>query len=335
MGESVLVSEVGPRDGLQSIHRTMPTAAKLRWIRALAAAGLREIEVGSFVNPRLLPQMADAAELVRRAREIPGLAVLALAPNLKGVQRAVEAGARRITMPVSASDAHSRANIGVGTDRAVEQVAEVCAWRDASPAAERPEIEIGISTAFGCTISGPVPENRVIDLAGRLARAGADSVGLSDGVGVANPAQVRRLFARLRTELGERAGGAHLHNTRGQGLANVVAALDAGVRTFDSSQGGIGGCPYSPGATGNIVTEDLVWMLEAMGLDTGVDLDGLTTARLALEEGLPGEAVYGQLPEVGAEKGFRYAARGPAPEGTGRMRRDAAPDQAAERETAA
>ena len=321
---SILVSEVGPRDGLQSIARTMPTEAKLRWIAALAAAGLREIEVGSFVNPKRLPQMADAEAVVRATRETPGLTVMALAPNPRGVQRAAEAGAHRITMPVSASDAHSLANIGVPTERAIEQVAEAVAWRDARPDGGRPGIEVGISTAFGCTLSGPVPEDRVIDIAVRLARAGADGVGLSDGVGVANPAQVRRLFARLRAELGDRAGGAHLHNTRGQGLANVVAALEAGVTTFDASQGGIGGCPYSPGATGNIVTEDLVWMLEAMGLDTGVDLDGLAVARAILREALPGEALYGQLPEVGVEWGFRYAARGATPEGAGRVPSDAA-----------
>lgn len=316
---TILVSEVGPRDGLQSIHRIMPTEAKIRWIRALATAGLREIEVGSFVNPKKLPQMADAAEVVHAALAIPGLSVLALAPNLRGVQNAVAAGARRITMPVSASDAHSRANIGVSTDRAVEQVGEVIAWRAALPEDERPQIEIGISTAFGCTISGAVPEDDVIALAVRLAEKGADSVGLSDGVGYANPAQVKRLFSRLRAELGERAGGAHFHNTRGQGLANVVAALEVGVTTFDASQGGIGGCPYSPGATGNIVTEDLVWMLEAMGLETGIDLAKLAEARAILAESLPGEPIYGYLSDVGTEKGFRYADGRQPPEGTGRL----------------
>ncbi|WP_424135683.1 hydroxymethylglutaryl-CoA lyase [Roseomonas chloroacetimidivorans] len=316
---SILVSEVGPRDGLQSIRRTMPTEAKIRWIRALAAAGLREIEVGSFVNPKKLPQMADAAELVRAALEIPGLTVLALAPNLRGAQAAQAAGARKITMPVSASNSHSLANIGVTTDRAIEQVGEVIAWRDTLPESARLEIEIGISTAFGCTIEGAVSEDRVIDVAIRLARQGADSVGLSDGVGYANPAQVKRLFTRLHAELGDKAGGAHLHNTRGQGLANVVAALDVGVTTFDASQGGIGGCPYSPGATGNIVTEDLVWMLEAMGLDTGVDLEKLAEARRILEEGLPGESIYGYLPDVGTEKGFHYANGRLAPEGTGKV----------------
>ncbi len=319
----ILVSEVGPRDGLQSVGRVVPTADKLCWIRALASAGLREIEVGAFVDPRRLPQMADAATVVRAAREIPGLTVLALAPNLRGVRDAAAAGAHRITMPVSASDAHSLANIGVSTDRAVVQVAEAAAYRDALPAGARPGIEVGMSTAFGCTLSGPVPEDRVIELAVRLARAGADSVGLSDGVGLANPAQVRRLFARLRAELGPLAGGAHLHDTRGQGLANVAAALEAGVTTIDAAQAGLGGCPYSPGATGNIVTEDLVWMLESMGLDTGVDLDGLARARAILAAALPGERLRGHVAEAGAGRGFRYAARGPTPETAGRATGDA------------
>ncbi|MBB5695771.1 hydroxymethylglutaryl-CoA lyase [Muricoccus pecuniae] len=315
---SILVSEVGPRDGLQSIRRTMPTEAKIAWVRALATAGLREIEVGSFVNPKRLPQMADAADVVRAARKIPGLTVLALAPNLRGVRAAAEAGAHKITMPVSASEPHSIANIGMTHEQVLAEVARVIEYRDGLPADGRPAIEIGISTAFGCTIAGPVSEDWVIELAARLAELGVDSVGLSDGVGYANPAQVKRLFTRLIAELGGKAGGAHLHNTRGQGLANVVAALEVGVTTFDASQGGIGGCPYSPGATGNIVTEDLVWMLEAMGHDTGVDLGKLAEARRVLAEGLPGEALYGHLPDVGTEKGFSYAARGPVPEGTGR-----------------
>jgi hydroxymethylglutaryl-CoA lyase len=175
------------------------------------------------------------------------------------------------------------------------------------PASERPQIEVGVSTAFGCTLQGAVSEDWAIEMAVRLATAGADSVGLSDSVGYANPAQIRRMFTRLRRELGDKAGGAHLHNTRGQGLANVLAALDAGVTTFDASQGGIGGCPYAPGATGNIVTEDLVYLLESMGIDTGVDLEKLIAARQILQEGLPGEAIYGFVPNAGVHKGFRYA----------------------------
>lgn len=304
----VLVSEVGPRDGLQSIKGTMPTEAKLDWIKALAASGLREIEVGSFVSKRLLPQMADCATLVKEANKLEGLTVLALVPNLKGAEHAVAAGARKLTLPISASQAHSLSNIGKTPVDAIEEVRRVCIFRDSLPAEQRPDVEVGISTAFGCTLEGTVPEDWVIEMAGLLAKAGADSIGLSDTTGYANPAQIKRLFRRLQSEIGSSMmAGAHLHNTRGQGLANVVAALEVDVTTFDSSLGGLGGCPYAPGATGNIVTEDLVFMLEAMGLRTGVDIDALITAREVLLRGLPGEALYGHVPEVGLPKSFSYA----------------------------
>ena len=309
----VLVSEVGPRDGLQSIKRTMPTKAKLDWIQALAAAGLQEIEVGSFVSPRLLPQMADCDELVKESNKIKNLTVLALVPNLKGAERAIAAGARKLTMPPSASRTHGLNNIGKTPEEAIDEVKRVCALRDTLPVKQRPEVEVGISTAFGCTLEGPVSEDRVIEMAGLLAKAGADSIGLSDTSGYANPNQIKRMFRRLRNEIGpEKMAGAHLHNTRGQGLANVVAALEEEVTTFDSSLGGLGGCPYAPGATGNIVTEDLVFMLEAMGLRTGIDIEALIAAREVLLHGLPEEMIYGSLPEVGLPKGFTYAkARGP------------------------
>lgn len=306
----ILVSEVGPRDGLQGVKRVMPTPAKHRWIRALAESGLREIEVASFVPAKLLPQMADAAEVVREAVAIPRLTVLALAPNLRGAQDAVAAGAHKVTMPVSASEAHSQANLRKSVDAAIEEVRRVVEFRDSLPAGSRPGVEVGISTAFGCTLQGEVPEDFVIAVAARLAAAGADSIGLSDTTGYANPAQVRRLFRRLKAEVGERMGGAHLHNTRGQGLANVVAALEEGVTTFDASQGGLGGCPYAPGASGNIVTEDLVFLLESMGLDTGIDIARLVAARAALAEGLPGEPLYGHVPDAGLPKTFRRAADG-------------------------
>lgn len=308
----VLVSEVGPRDGLQSIKRAMPTAVKHKWIRALAEAGLKEIEVASFVPPRLLPQMADAAEVVREALKIPGITVLALVPNLRGFQDAAAAGAPKVTLTVSASEAHSMSNIRMTCAQALDSVANIVRFRNGLPEGNRPLIEVGVSTAFGCTLQGAVSEDFAIDMAVKAAAAGADTVGLSDSVGYANPRQIRRMFTRLIQELGDKAGGAHLHNTRGQGLANVVAALDAGVTTFDASQGGIGGCPYAPGATGNIVTEDLVFLLESMGLDTGIDMAKLLEARQFLIEGLPGEPIYGFVPDAGLPKNFRPAAAGAA-----------------------
>ncbi|GGH58868.1 hydroxymethylglutaryl-CoA lyase [Comamonas phosphati] len=298
----VLISEVGPRDGLQSVASTMATEHKHAWIAALAAAGLQEIEVGSFVSPKLLPQMADAAQVVVHAITHPGLTVMALVPNLKGAETAMRAGAHKITLPVSASPAHSMANVRKTPAQMVEEVRAIARLRD--EIAPRVHIEAGISTAFGCTLQGLVPEDEVIALAVACVAAGADESGLSDTTGMANPAQARRLFTRLRAELGAQAGAAHMHNTRGLGLANCLAAYEAGVRTFDASQAGLGGCPYAPGASGNVVTEDLVFMFEAMGIRTGVDLERLMAARRALAAGLPGEELYGMLPLAGLPKGF-------------------------------
>jgi len=298
----VLISEVGPRDGLQSVKATMPTAHKLRWIDALVASGLREIEVCSFVPPHLMPQMADAAQVVQHALTHPGLAVMALVPNLKGAEAALAAGVHKLTLPVSVSHAHSLANVRKTPDDMVAVLRRVAELRN-----ERfpgVSIEAGLSTAFGCTLQGAVPEDEVIRLAVACAEAGATEVGLSDTTGMANPAQTRRLFTRLRAELGDKAGSAHMHNTRGLGLANCLAAYDVGVRVFDGSQGGLGGCPHAPGASGNVVTEDLVFMFEAMGVHTGVDLDKLLAARAALQAGLPGEPLYGMVPEAGLPLGW-------------------------------
>lgn len=303
---AVTISEVGPRDGLQSVKAVMPTAAKLHWIDALHAAGLREIEVASFVPARLLPQMADAADVVRHARTLTGLTVMALVPNVQGAQAALAVGAHKLTIPVSASPAHSLANVRRSPQDMVEQVRAIVAMcGDTAPAVG---VEVGISTAFGCTLQGAVAEDDVIRLAVALAQAGVHEVGLSDTTGMANPAQVRRLFTRLRAELGGKAGAAHMHNTRGLGLANCLAAYDVGVRTFDSSLGGLGGCPYAPGASGNVVTEDLVFMFEAMGVTTGVNIETLIAARVPLRAGLPGEPVYGMTPEAGLPKGFAQEA---------------------------
>ena len=300
--EAVTISEVGPRDGLQSVARTMATADKLRWIDALHAAGVREIEVGSFVPAKLLPQMADTAAVVAHARTLPGLTVMALVPNRRGAQAALDAGVHKLTLPVSASAAHSLANVRRTREEMVQELREVVALRDAQ--APGVAIEVGLSTAFGCTLQGVVPEDEVLWLAGECARAGAGEIGLSDTTGHANPAQVRRLFQRLRAELGAQAGAAHMHNTRGLGLANCLAAYDVGVRTFDASLGGLGGCPYAPGASGNVVTEDLVFMFEAMGVATGIDIGKLIAARDPLKAGLPGEPVYGMTAEAGLPKGF-------------------------------
>ena len=300
--KSVLISEVGPRDGLQSIKITMPTADKLAWINGLHAAGLREIEVCSFVPAKVLPQMADAAQVVANAVRLPNLNVMALVPNLRGAEAAIAAGVHKLTIPVSASEAHSLANVRKSRSDMVAEVRSIVALRN--ELAPGIQVEVGVSTAFGCTLQGSVFDEDVVWITEELAKAGVDEIGLSDTTGMANPEQVRRLFNKVRAAIGDKTGAAHMHNTRGLGLANCLAAFDVGVTTFDSSQGGLGGCPYAPGASGNVVTEDLVFMFEAMGVDTGVDLEKLIAARLLLERGLPGEPIYGMTPEAGLPKGW-------------------------------
>lgn len=291
----ITLSEVGPRDGLQSIQTIMPLAAKQAWIAAEAACGVREIEVGSFVPPSLLPQMADTAELVRFARTIEGLNVVALAPNAKGAARAVEAGVHGFSAPFSMSETHSIRN--VRKDHA-QMLAEVRAMAEIAADAGV-HFAVGLSTAFGCTIEGAVPESTVVRLAVASIEAGARELSLSDTTGYADPAQVKRLVRAVRAEVGNALTTLHLHNTRGLGLANALAGLDEGITTLDASLGGLGGCPYAPGASGNLVTEDLVLMLNSMGLETGIDLDRLLTVRAILAEALPDEPLYGFTPDAG------------------------------------
>lgn len=304
----ILISEVGPRDGLQSIKNIMSLEAKKAWIRAEADAGVREIEVGSFVPAKLLPQLADTAEVVQFARGIPGLTVAVLVPNLKGAEAAVAAGAHKITIPLSASETHSLKNVRRTHAQMLDETRAIVALLRSLPAEQRPKFEGGLSTAFGCTLEGIVPADRVVALAESLMAAGCDEVGLSDTTGYANPAQVKDLVRRVRAAVGEHAlSGLHLHNTRGLGLANVLAGLEVGITTFDSSLGGLGGCPFAPGASGNIVTEDLVFMLEAMGLDTGIDLAKLLAVREVLRTALPDDELYGFTPDAGLPLGFRSA----------------------------
>jgi hydroxymethylglutaryl-CoA lyase len=302
----ILVSEVGPRDGLQSIDTIMPLAAKCAWIDAEIAAGVREIEVGSFVPAKLLPQLADTAAVVAHARRHPGLTVAVLVPNAKGAQAAIAAGAHKLTLPLSASETHSLKNLRRTHAQVLGEVRAVAAMIRDLPAADRPHFEGSVSTAFGCTIEGIVTEAKVVELAEALMAAGVDEVGLSDTTGYANPAQVRSVVRAVHAAIGaDRLTGLHLHNTRGLGLANVMAGLDVGITTFDSSLGGLGGCPFAPGASGNIVTEDLVFMLEAIGLRTGIDLDRLLTVRDVLRAAIPQEPLYGFTPDAGLPLGFR------------------------------
>jgi len=306
MAEHVTVCEVGPRDGLQMAKSIMPTATKTRWIAAIAEAGVPEIEVGSFVPARLIPQMADTAEIVRAAVALPGVRIVALAPNLRGAQNAYEAGAHRISIPVSVSEGHSRANLNRTPGEQVAEVAAIVAWVRAQP---RPmEVEGACSTAFGCSLDGAIPTAAVVRVAEGLAAAGVDAIALADTVGYGHPAQIKQVVRAVRAAIGPRLEGLHLHDTCGLGLANALAGLEEGIRSFDAALAGLGGCPFAPGASGNIVTEDLVFMLESMGLSTGIDLDRLIAARALLREGLPDEPMHGQVPRAGIPRSFRAAA---------------------------
>lgn len=297
----VTVREVGPRDGLQSIARVMPTAAKQQWIQGAYDAGLREIEVGSFVPARLLPQMADSAEVVAFAKTLAGLHVVALVPNLAGARRALDAGADQLVLPISASVAHSQANVRKSPDEMIGELAAIARERDARN--EKPAlVEVGISTAFGCGIQGKVDHADVLRLVAPILDAGADLITLADTVGYADPAAVRKLFGTVQAIAGDRLYGGHFHDTRGLALANVTAAMDFGIAHFDASLAGIGGCPFAPGASGNVATEDLAYMLASMGIKTGIDIAALFELRRFVARQLEGEELHGTIFRAGLPK---------------------------------
>jgi hydroxymethylglutaryl-CoA lyase len=294
---SVVIREVGLRDGLQSIQTILPTQRKIEWIADAYAAGQREIEVGSFVPARLLPQLADTAELVAYARTLPGLFVSVLVPNLKGAARAIETQADLMLVPLSASRAHSLANLRKTPEEVVAEVARMRAARDAS--GSKTMIEGGIGTAFGCTIQGRVDPADVLRYMQSLLDAGADRVSIADTVGYAGPSAVRDLFEKARAIAGERFWCGHFHDTRGLALANVYAALETGVARFDATLAGIGGCPHAPGASGNASSEDLAFMLADMHIDTGIDIPALLNLRAKLAGWLDGETLRGALALAG------------------------------------
>jgi hydroxymethylglutaryl-CoA lyase len=306
----VLVSEVGPRDGLQMVETVVPTATKKRLIAALAAAGLPEIEVASFVPARLVPQMADAGEVTRYAATLHGLNVAVLVPNLRGAESAVAAGAHKVTLTLSASEAHSQANLRRTRAEQVEEARTVAVYMRSRDAQTRPKLEGAISTAFGCSLQGEVPIADVVAMAVQLGQMGCDSVGLSDTAGYANPAHLRRVLRAVQAEIGGLCDSLHLHDTMGLGLANVTVGVEEGIRVFDGALGGLGGCPFAPGASGNIVTEDLVFLLESLGLRTGIDLDALVAARAILAEALPNEALHGAYARAGKPTGWQRAGVG-------------------------
>ncbi|BFG78341.1 hydroxymethylglutaryl-CoA lyase [Paraburkholderia terrae] len=299
---NVVIREVGLRDGLQSIQTILPTQRKIEWITDAYAAGQREIEVGSFVPARLLPQLADTAELVAFAKTLPDLRVSVLVPNLKGAERAIDSRADLMLVPLSASHAHSLANLRKTPDEVIAEVARMRAARDT--AGSKTLIEGGIGTAFGCTIQGTVDQSDVLRCMQALLDAGADFVSIADTVGYASPAAVRDLFEKARHIAGDRFCCGHFHDTRGLALANVYAALEAGVARFDATLAGIGGCPHAPGASGNASSEDLAFMLADMGIETGIDIEGLLALRAKVAQWLPDETLHGSLWLAGLPKTF-------------------------------
>lgn len=298
--ERVTIREVGLRDGLQSIARILPTELKVQWIRGAYEAGLREIEVGSFVPPRLLPQLADTSELVTYAKTLQGLTVSVLVPNLKGAERAMDSGADWMLLPLSASHAHSLANLRKGPDDVLSEIAAMVAAREARGSKIR--IEVGMSTALGCTLQGEVQTKEVLRLLKAVVELGVDRVGLADTVGYGDPRHVGELFAKARDMVGNKLACGHFHDTRGLGIANVMAALQTGETRFDACLAGIGGCPHAPGASGNVATEDLAYLFASMEIATGIDFDRLMALREQLATWLQGECLHGSIAQAGLPK---------------------------------
>jgi hydroxymethylglutaryl-CoA lyase len=309
MAEGVQIREVGMRDGLQSIAEIMPTETKLAWLGAEYAAGVREIEVSSFVPPKLLPQLADAEAVVQHALTLPGLTVSALIPNLRGAERGLALGVHEMNFVLSVSEGHNLSNVRRTTDESIadfRRVVELCREKGGT---NRPRINCGLATSFGCTIEGDVDEDRVRRIANDVVAAGADGIILADTVGYGNPAAIGRIFRRVIADVAPIPVAAHFHDTRGLGLANVLAAFAAGCKAFDASLGGLGGCPYAPGATGNIVLEDTVFMFESMGLETGIDLAKLAAARDIVAGALPQVTLYGAIAKAGLPRNFHAVAQ--------------------------
>lgn len=300
----VLVCEVGLRDGLQLVANFFPTAEKLAWIEAEAAAGVPEIEVTSFVPARIVPQFTDAEEVVKNALAIPGLTVTGLIPNRKGAERAFALGVHRLNFVLSVSRTHNLKNVRREREESIADFRRIVELRGTLPEDRRPALIGGLSTALGCSYEGRVPVEDVRRFAAQYAEAGADEIMVADTVGYGDPAQVRAVFRAVMAEVGSLPVGAHFHDTRGTGLANVAAALDCGVRRFDASLAGLGGCPFAPGATGNIVMDDLCFMLDSMGLRTGVNLEKLLAVREILARNLAGTELHGALARAGLPKNY-------------------------------
>jgi hydroxymethylglutaryl-CoA lyase len=304
----VTVCEVGLRDGLQMLETFFPTAEKLAWIRAEAAAGVREIEVTSFVPPKLVPQFVDAQQVVEGALAISDLHVLGLVPNLKGAERGIALGVHTLNFVMSVSRTHNLKNVRREREESVADFGRIADLVRAQPEGRRPRLLGGLSTALGCSFEGEIAQDDVVRYAVALAEAGADEITVADTVGYATPALVKSVFKAVLAAVGPVPVSAHFHDTRGLGLANVTAALECGVRRFDASLAGLGGCQFAPGATGNIVMDDLCFLLDAMGMRTGVDLGKLVAVREIVARNLPGTPLYGALARAGLPTKYKPAA---------------------------
>lgn len=304
------ICETGPRDGLQNLHVMLPTAAKCELIDLIAAAGLPEIEVGSFVPPKVVPQFADITAVVAHAkRHETGTIISALIPNLRGAENALAAGVTTLNFVISASEGHNRANVRRTIDEQIAGFKAVVALRNAQPNARAITLLGAVSTSFGCSIEGHVSEAAVRRVATAYAEAGADEVALADTVGYGHPPLIRAIVKAVRADLGPKVKlRLHLHDTLGTGLANAVAGLEVDITRFDSSVSGLGGCPFAPGARGNIVTEDLVYLCERMGLRTGVDLQRLMATRALLAAHIPAGQLSGHVHEAGLPNVYGQAA---------------------------
>src|SRR6202011_5155007 len=295
--DRVSLREVGLRDGLQLVKTIPSTAAKQRWIRDEYDAGVRHFEVGSFLPAKTFPQFVDVRDVVRTVAELPGAHGIALALNERGVNEALASGVAEIASVVSATEEHSQANANRSRESAIANVKRLCELRDAS--SHKPIVNSAISMALGCSIVGPVDPREVIRLAEKLYEAGVDMVAVADTVGYAGPRQVGELTKAVVRLAGSKPVCVHLHDTRGMGIGNPSAALDAGGRVLDGSLGGLGVCPFAPGATGNVVFEDLVFLCESKGFPTGIDMDRLIAVRAILKSEMPGESLYGGLARAG------------------------------------
>ena len=295
--DRVTLREVGLRDGLQLVKTFPSTSAKQRWIRDEYGAGVRHFEVGSFLPAKSFPQFVDVREIVRTIAALPGAHGVALALNERGVNEALASEVAEIATVVSATEEHSQANANRSRESAIANVKRLCELRDAS--SHRPLVNAAISMALGCSITGPVDPQEVVRLVAKCLEAGVDFVAVADTVGYAGPKQVGELTASIVKMAGAKPVCVHLHDTRGMGIANASAALDAGARILDGSLGGLGGCPFAPGATGNVVFEDLVFLCESKGFATGIDIEKLLGVRGILRSEMPGEALYGGLARAG------------------------------------